>query len=161
MSPSSLAPSPHTLEDAVDALGIRIEDVEQHGFFNAVEAALLKQPQAECPVQHFFIPGHYCRQITMPAGSLIVSKVHNTWHAYTVTKGFVSVVTDEQQMRVQHIRVGGEGEHFASLTEPGTRRLLFCHEETVWTTFHPTQMTDVDTIEDSIMLPNTNPLLLE
>ncbi len=45
------------------------------------------------------------------------------------------------------------------ITMPGTRRLLVMHEDTVWTTFHVTDLTDPKEIEDEIVLNYKNPLL--
>jgi hypothetical protein len=101
----------------------------------------------ECPVKHSFVPGHYCRQITMPKGAVVVSKKHQTWHPYTVTKGRVSVILETSTgLRLQNINVP-EGAHFTAITAPGTRRLILCREETTWTTFHPTELTDLEEIE--------------
>ena len=101
----------------------------------------------ECPVEHSFVPGHYCRQITMPKGAIVVSKKHKTWHPYTVTKGRVSVILETSTgLRLQNINVP-EGAHFTAITAPGTRRLILCREETTWTTFHPTELTDLEEIE--------------
>lgn len=131
---------------------------EEFGWLNAIEYAMQQHTPVECGVTHHFLPGHYVRQITMPAGALVVSKIHSTYHPFTITKGFVSEY-NELTGQVRHLRVGGEGQHFATLTAPGTRRLLYCHEETVWTTMHPTGFTTVAEVEKSILAPNTNPLL--
>lgn len=79
---------------------------------------------------HRFVPGLYIREIHMPAGSLLTSKVHNTEHPYVVTAGRVSVLIPDAG--VEHI----SAPHFG-ITKPGTRRLLLVHEATTWITFHP------------------------
>jgi hypothetical protein len=45
----------------------------------------------ECPLVHRFTPGMYIREIFMPAGSLITSKIHKTEHPYTISKGKFAV----------------------------------------------------------------------
>lgn len=105
-----------------------------------------------CPLTHRFTPGLYTREIFMPAGTIITSKIHKTEHPFVVSKGRLWVLVE-----------GGEWEHIEAphtgITRPGTRRLLFVEEDTIWTTFHPTPLTDLDAIEAAIIEPHTNPLL--
>jgi len=80
-----------------------------------------------------------------------VSKTHKTWHPYTVTKGRVSVILETPTgLRLQNINIP-EGAHFTAVTSPGTRRLILCREDTVWTTFHPTESTDLEEIEAEVI----------
>jgi hypothetical protein len=95
-----------------------------------LEVTMMQLPAAECPVVHRFTPGLYIREITMPAGSLITSKIHKTEHPFTVSKGRVSVLTDLNEW--QEIEAP-----YTGITKPGTRRVLYVHEDTVWTTYHP------------------------
>jgi hypothetical protein len=37
------------------------------------------------------------------------------------------------------------------VTMPGTKRALRIHEDTIWTTFHATELTDVAEIERTIL----------
>jgi hypothetical protein len=45
------------------------------------------------------------------------------------------------------------------ITEPNTRRLLYIEEDTIWTTFHITDKTDVDEIEKEIIQEHNNKML--
>lgn len=120
---------------------------------DSLQADMLALPQVECPLLHVFTPkgpdtpaGLYTRQITMPAGSLIVSKIHKTEHPYIISKGRVLVWIDEtgwQQLQAPHM----------GITKPGTRRVLIVLEETVWTTFHVGNETTVEEIEARIIEP--------
>ena len=96
-------------------------------------------PQVECPLLHFHPPGVFVRQITMPKGSLILSRMHHVEHAYTISKGSCRVWTAEDG--VQDYVAPWTG-----ITKPGTVRILFMHEDTVWTTYHPNpdNITDPD-----------------
>lgn len=108
----------------------------------------------ECAWEHRFTPGLYTRTITMPAGALITSKIHRTEHPFVIRRGRVRVW--DRVHGVQELTDGHLG-----ITQPGTRRVLFCLEETVWTTFHPTDKTTVDEVELDIIQPHTNRLLKE
>jgi hypothetical protein len=48
---------------------------------------------------------------------------------------------------------------YTGITEAGTRRLLFIHEDTIWTTCHVTDLTDPDEIIESITSNDFNPLV--
>lgn len=74
-------------------------------------------------------PGIYIRELTMPANSLVFSKVHITEHPYVITRGVVSVYDGKT---VNTFTAPHKG-----ITKSGTKRLLYVHEETTWVTFHP------------------------
>lgn len=103
------------------------------------------------PTTHHFVPGFYIRQITMPAGFLCTTKTHGRRHAFHITKGRVTV--KDESGKAQTLVAP-----YVGITEPGTRRILLCEEETVWTTFHSTEYMDiaqlVPMIEEEIMIPH-------
>lgn len=103
-------------------------------------------------IRHLFTPGIYVREITMSAGLIVTSKIHKTQHPYVVSAGKVSVLTPAEG--VQLIEAP-----FTGITVPGTRRILEVHEETVWTTFHATEETDLAKLEELLLEPYENPLL--
>ena len=119
-----------------------------------MECAMLRYPQADCPVVHRFTPGLYVREITMPKGSMITSMEHNTQHPFVISKGSVQVIS-ENEGPVTYTAP------YCGITQPGTRRILRILEDTVWTTFHPTQETDIEKIAEEILVPHINPLLGE
>jgi hypothetical protein len=104
--------------------------------------------RVDCPVRHIFTPGMYGREIFMPAGSVVVSKIHKTEHPYIVSQG------------VAHVFIEGIGWHriqapFTGVTKPMTRRVLLIEKDCVWTTFHATEKTDVEEIEKDIIVSRT------
>ena len=46
----------------------------------ALMPELRAMPQVDCKEKHYFGPGLYVREVTMPAGSVIVGKPHKTEH---------------------------------------------------------------------------------
>lgn len=115
-----------------------------------VEAALLEKgalagtdTEEICPVQHSFGDGCYIREWNSPPDVLTVSKVHKVAHPFFVLKGKVSVLTETG---VQTITAPYYG-----ITPPGTKRLLYTHEETQWVTVHVTNQTALDAIEKEII----------
>lgn len=98
----------------------------------------------ECPLTHTFDADDiYVREIFMPKGMLIVSKIHKASHPYFVLKGDLSVLTETGEVRIKA--------PFYGITPAGTKRLLFIHEDTVWVTVHATNETDLEKIEDDII----------
>lgn len=131
---------PAVLEFALPVLPTR-EKIE------ALEKAMMALPE-ECKLtfenQHDFCPGVYARTIRMPAGMICTSKTHKTQHFFVVSKGSCTVVDShgiEQLIVAPHLGV----------TMPGTKRALHIHEDCIWTTFHPTNHTDLAEIEKEIM----------
>ena len=103
------------------------------------------------PLTHTFTPGLYIRQITMPKGYLIVSKIHKYEHPYFVLSGDVSVLTEQGVVRIRG--------PFSGITPAGTKRVLYIHEETVWTTVHATKETDIEKIEEEIIAKSFDEIL--
>lgn len=110
------------------------------------EIALLPQPlkPEDCPVRHFFAPGSYTREITMPARIIVVGKIHKHAHVNLISKGRVRVFTEQ----------AGEEVLVAPCTfvsHAYTQRVVWVEEETVWTTFHVTDKTDLAEIERDLI----------
>lgn len=108
-----------------------------------IEAVILDQVQVVCPVKHHFTNGLYCREIFMPANTVITSKVHNTQHPYIISHGRVAVIREDEGFDIL------EAPHFG-VTVPGTRRILHTLEDTVWTTCHVTDVVPVSSSEEDI-----------
>jgi hypothetical protein len=102
------------------------------------------------PVTHHFVPGMYCRELFMPAGSVVTSYIHRFEHPYVVSQGECYVFNDE--CKWDHIAAP----HFG-VTKAGTRRFLVMVRDTIWTTFHITPTTDVEAVEREIFIRPDNP----
>lgn len=119
-----------------------------------LEAFLFSQPQTYAPVKHTFTPGLYIREITMPAGVIVTSKVHKTEHPYIILSGEVVVFTEKDG------DLPFKAPYFG-ITKAGTRRVLRTVTETVWITFHPTDKTTPDEVEEDIIEKHENIFLDE
>jgi len=91
------------------------------------------------PTKHTFTPGLYTRQITMPATSLVISRIHLHEHPFVISKGRVSVYDGKEIVVLEAPHQG--------VTPAGTKRILYVHEDTVWTTFHVTDKSSFDEID--------------
>lgn len=104
---------------------------ELHQELDEMERAMLALgAPVELPVIHRFTPGLYAREIFMPAGTLLTSRIHNTDHPYVVISGAARVYIPG--VGVQRLEAGHVG-----ITQAGTRRLLYIEEDCRWITFHP------------------------
>lgn len=97
-------------------------------------------PQLEIPVRHFFSPGVYAREIQIPKGAIVTGKIHKFSQLNILSKGDISVMTEDGIKRVQA--------PFTIVSPPGTKRIAYAHEDCVWTTIHGTDETDLEKIED-------------
>jgi hypothetical protein len=99
---------------------------------------------AEIPVRNYFANagtarGVYAREITIPAGTLLTGKIHKYEQINILSKGDISVLTEEGIVRVQAP---------CTIVSPaGTKRIAYAHTECVWTTIHGTELTDLEAIE--------------
>lgn len=129
-----------------------LKDSPEVPTLDVIEATMADMPQAACPVEHRFTPGLYIREITMPAGTLVTSMVHKKRHPFVISKGKVRVISETEGAVVYTAPHTG-------ITEPGTRRLLHVMEETVWTTFHVTELVDVEEIAKEMVEHSPNKLI--
>ena len=105
---------------------------------------------AAAPLRHTFGDGIYIREITMPGGMVLTSKIHKTTHPYFILKGELSVLTEDGMKRIKAPYWG--------MTKAGTKRVIHIHKETVWCTVHATKETDLEKIEDELIAKDYNAL---
>jgi len=114
-----------------------------------IEGKLKKLPGAmqgdSFPLRHSFVDGAYVREIFMPKGMLITSKIHKVTHPFFILEGEVSVLNSEEGRSVK-LKAPYYG-----VTPAGTKRVLYIHENTRWVTVHVTKETDVERIEEEII----------
>lgn len=122
----------------------------------SLEAQIKSMPGAligdneTCPLKHTFVDGIYVREIFIPKGMLVVGKIHRHAHPNFLIKGDVSVLTEEGPRRMQ-------GPCWM-ISPAGTKRVVYTHEDTVWTTVHATKETNLERIEEDIIAKNYDEL---
>lgn len=108
-----------------------------------LEEKLLQLPQADFQLINRFANGLYARQVTIAKGCLLTSKIHLKEHFAFILTGDISVWTDQDYQRIKAPQI--------LITQPGTKRVLLAHEETVWVTVHATSATDVEGAERELV----------
>ena len=105
-----------------------------------------------CPVQHFFAPGMYARAMFIPAGGVLVGKMHRFEHLAAILTGRIRVASEF-----------GDKEMFGPclfVSPAGVKRAGFALQDTVWVTFHATEKTDLEEIERELIVPETEVLAM-
>jgi hypothetical protein len=127
---------------------------EYHDFINLCELKMSETPLVLEPV-HKFAPGIYRRELFVPAGAFITSKVHLTKHFFELITGVMDVATQDGIMRMVA--------PYDCITEPGTRKIAFVIEDAIMVTYHdnPDGCTDIEVIEERLFKAYDNPLLKE
>lgn len=100
----------------------------------------------ECPLQHVFAPGAYARTMRIPAGTVIVGKIHKHAHLNILSQGTVCVMTETEGDR----QLTGP---LTMVSPPGTKRAVYAVTDAVWTTIHLTNSTDLEEIEAEVIAP--------
>lgn len=107
-----------------------------------LQTALESLPQVACPVRHYFAPGLYAREMTIPAGTVVVGAVHKTENLVVVSMGRLRIVTDDGTREV----AAGE-----TLTcRAGMKNAVVALEDSRWTNFmaNPDNITDPDLLTE-------------
>lgn len=117
------------------------------GQIKRLQDALAELPQVECPVRHFFAPGMYTRECTIPAGSLVVGKMHRHVHPVFLMRGTVRINTDRGMETIT-------GPHIW-ISQENAKRALYTVTDCVFATVHlnPTDTTDLEAIEAEVIVP--------
>jgi len=108
-----------------------------------LQAEMVKLPQDEVETEHYFSEGMYCRKVFRKAGTLIVGKVHKKPHFFLCAKGEI-IAWSEKGMR--NLKAGDVIESL-----PGTKRVTLAVEDSIGITFHKTDKTDLDEIEQELV----------
>ena len=108
-------------------------------------------PQVDCPVQHFFGPSIYIREITIPAGTVIVGKYHKEDHLCSMIEGRMIVMGEDGVQR--------EVAAPAVFMAKKGRKTAYAIETVRFQNIYSTNETDVEKLEH--MLVEDSPALLK
>lgn len=131
------------VESSPNPLGL-INAINTLAKIEAFEAVGLEMPQVDVPVIHRFCNGVYIREATLPAGMFAIGHAHRHDCLNVVLTGRVSVL------------IGGElkclsaGDVFVG--KALDRKAGFVHEESRWQTIHATPETDLEKLEDLLLV---------
>lgn len=123
-----------------------LDPAEFRGSILALQDELAKYPQIDPPLKHHFAEGSYAREMLIPAGSVIIGKIHRHSHVNVISKGRIYVATEFDSEILEA--------PLTFVSKPGTKRAVYALTDVVWTTIHVTDETDLAKIEEVVIAPN-------
>lgn len=120
------------------------EKAEMRNKILRLEAHMAEHEQLSIEPVHYIAEGLYAREITIPKGTLLTGKIHLFEHLNIISKGDISVLTEDGVKRIKAPAT--------IISKPGIKRVGYAHEETVWTTVHACLETDVEKMEKLLVV---------
>ena len=137
-------------QDSTELLAHILGDIQNKAYISVVRDVQQQITDnaelIDVPVDHYFAPGVYMRQMNAKAGTLVVSKMHRTEHMNILLTGSLTVATEDG---IELLKAP-----LVIKSMPGTKRIGYFHEDSSWITVHPTQTTDLDLIEQQVIVPD-------
>jgi hypothetical protein len=130
--------------EVIETLALAPAGVDALDKILQLQAAMLRMEQAPIETSHTFCNGIYARKIVIPAGATLVGKIHKTEHLNIVAKGRIAVFTADGGRRT--VEAGD-----LVVGQPGTKRVGYALEDTVWVTLHATTETDLERLEAALI----------
>lgn len=123
-------------------------ELARRNAIDTLEEAMMALPDqidiASMDVRHHITDaGLYAREMIIPAGTIITGKIKKHEHISVISAGFVTEVTDAGLQRIKA--------PYTMVSKPGTKRVVWAHETTVWTTIHASKETDLDKLEADLI----------
>lgn len=134
------------MRDVLDSQSPADLQAAQRDKIARLEVEMLASPdQIEIEAAHTFGPGFYARTVVIPAGATATGKVHATEHLFILTRGEVTLATEDGTRRVCA--------PFHSIGRPGIKRAVHAHTEAECTNVHITTETNLDRLEGLLIAP--------
>lgn len=108
----------------------------------SLQAAAGKLPQISLPTEHYFANGMYARQCFIPAGTLFVGAKHKQEHFFMMLQGRAHVTTENGVALMVAPCV--------IISQSGTKRAGYCHEDTIFLAVHRTDLKDIEDIRREV-----------
>jgi len=106
------------------------------------EEGLLKLPQVEFPLQHFYLPGVCVRVMFIPAGSALTGKIHKHVHIAILAKGTLRLADAENAVIVEA--------GYVAYGKPGIKRLGYAETDCVFINVLSTDIQDIEELESEL-----------
>jgi len=98
----------------------------------------------------YFVEGAYIRQLFIPAGTTIVSKLWNRERLWVITEGDVSVVSETGKQRIKAPYIG--------MAPFGSKVALYAHEDTMWLAITGAESTNSEDVAKEVTAQTYNEL---
>ncbi len=124
-------------QDAVD----RAEEIL---LSNNLGPNLRQLTEQDLIVNHFFAPGLYARALSRKAGAFIIGHRHKKEHMNILLSGRLRVYMDGNVTEIA-------GPSLPFISKAGVRKATLALEDSTLITFHPTDETDLDKLEEELI----------
>ena len=112
---------------------------------------LLKLPQAELELNHYYANGTYTREMLIPAGIILTGKIHRDSCINMLTKGKMLVVTNEDEYEIEA--------PYTFVSGAGVKKAGVALEDSIWITVHPWNGEDeLEVLENKLVVSNIKAL---
>lgn len=111
-----------------------------------MEKKLFAMPQVEMPLRHNFADGVYVRELFMPKDTIVIGKRHRFETCNILLKGELSLYMGKG---VQSKRIRAP---YIFNSKPGTKKMAYVHEDSIFLNIHPTDETDLEKIENEFII---------
>ena len=128
-----------TLDNPRDSI-LQVEDA-----IRSVEGHYVGDSE-RCPLKHSFADGIYVREIFIPAGEIVVGKIHKHEHPNFLMSGTVHVFTEDKLLETIVAPS-------SMISKAGTKRTLYAETDLVWVTVHanPSNTEDLSVLENDVV----------
>jgi hypothetical protein len=122
-------------------------DVITRGEVIAFES-VIKQHPGHVTAEHFvtkhhFLPGIYIRELHIPQGYITTGRIHKHECISILSKGQRATLVDG---RIEVVTAP-----YTQITPPGFKRISLTLENSVWSTVHLTDLTDIKALEKELV----------
>ena len=124
----------------MDVITKSISEIELKDRLKRAEELMRGYPQVDCKLDHFFGPGVYVRQLTIPEGTLIMGKYHRYPTLNNLISGSIAILDKNNQINIL------TAPH-TFVSEPG-QKVGYAIEKTIWQNIHVTEETNLEKIEE-------------
>ena len=111
-----------------------------------LEETMLGNEQVEITAVEYHCGGVYAREITIPAGVVLVGEIHLKDQINVVSQGIIKVFTEEGERTIEA--------PCTFISPAGVKRAGYAVTDTVWTVFHATELTKEADIRKEFIAPN-------
>lgn len=134
----------NSLKQAPSYIGL--QEATSRDKVHAFENIVLQHEQVPIETKHYFSKGVYAREISIPKGVILTGHIHKYTNLNIISKGKIRVLIDDKLVDIEAPAT--------IVSPPGTKRIAIALEDTIWTTIHGTDETNIDKIEHQFIAHN-------
>ena len=121
-----------------------------------LEKIILKNPNSitknlvdkTFPIKSTFAGGCYIREMFMPAGYIMTTKIHKKDHPFFLLKGKMTIASENFNGDIEA--------PYQGITVAGTKRVIYSHDDCILITVHATDKLTVEEVEEEVIAKDFN-----